>query len=128
MSIKDQWIAMGSPSNVAYRLTSEGWRWVYYLGGDMTTRDLGDNSAFPLQFETPSSGPWNEYGLTLRQYVMIHAPTSEVDADESLTKAAERLGISTDEYIQRMPSSYYALLAIHRRLYADAMIAEMEKA
>jgi hypothetical protein len=29
MTIKEQWIAMGSPANVAYRLTSEGWRWVY---------------------------------------------------------------------------------------------------
>ena len=28
MTIKEQWIAMGSPANVAYRLTSEGWRWV----------------------------------------------------------------------------------------------------
>lgn len=63
--------------------------------------------------------------MTLHQYIMIHAPASEVEI--TVETAAKVLGVTTNEYIKGMPLTYYRLLARECRNYADAMISEMER-
>ena len=71
---------------------------------------------------------WEQDGMSLRDYFVAHAPAKEIDdmVPSTTKECAEILGIASSDY--KTSAHYAALLAILRYQWADAMIAEREKA
>lgn len=88
----------------------------------MTTEKDTRGSAFPCPHP---SAP--ELGMTLRDYCMIHAPSTEIDGliPPSIGELERYLDIPAGTYDYK--TDYPRVLAKARGIWADAMIAEGSK-
>lgn len=92
------------------------------------TKIKNGGPAFPLPLGTMNaSEPEQSGGMSLRDYFSAHAPQEELAIPGTAQDCANRLGITVQEYAKDY-GAWYRILAQEKYRYADAMLAEREKA
>lgn len=83
--------------------------------------------AFPGSIDHGLNGVESHSGMTLRQYLICHAPASEIEdmCPQDIAGCAEYIGIPVEEYKGRI--HYKQVLAKARGEWADAMLKERAK-
>lgn len=93
----------------------------------MNTQTNDSGPAFPMPAHNSAIGEQTHpiYGMTLRDYMIIHAPALEVDCciPNGVGEIAKWLGV--ENYIWK--EHYPIALAKARGIWADAMLAARER-
>jgi hypothetical protein len=94
----------------------------------MKTQPNDGGPAFPSEQGHCPDGTWNQTfdpGMSLRDYMIIHAPVSEIEAliPDTVGEISQWLGVKNYTWIEHYPMA----LAKARMIWADAMIAARER-